>query len=161
VRDPVGPGDVGRRPFDASPRLQLVPAGVHHTNTETERPNSILPWRCVACSGCCLGRPCYRRSVGQPAGSALSWASRSQVGRRMRPIRRSFVLPRPDPPAAGFGRHRRKPFQGASSPVTHVTTSTRHDIPDKPSSCGVKNLRQRLDQCPFMYRFHIAMIGPD
>jgi hypothetical protein len=40
VRDPAGPGDAGRRPFDASPRLQLVPAGVHHTNTETERPKS-------------------------------------------------------------------------------------------------------------------------
>jgi hypothetical protein len=76
VRGPAGPGDAGRRPFDASPRFQLVPAGVHHTNTETERPNSILPRRCVACSGRCLARACCRRSVSQHAGSALSlWGS--------------------------------------------------------------------------------------
>jgi hypothetical protein len=91
VRDPVGPGDAGRRPFDANPRLQLVPAGVHHTNTETERPNWILPRRCVVCSGRCLARACCRRSVSQPAGSALRRASRSQGGHRMCCIRRSFV----------------------------------------------------------------------
>jgi hypothetical protein len=85
VRDPAGPGDAGRRPFDTSPRLQLVSAGVHHTNTETERPNSILPRRCVACSGRCLARACCRRSVSQPAGSALSlWGSRRACAPELR-----------------------------------------------------------------------------
>ena len=161
MRDPVGPGDVGRRPFDASPRLQLVSAGVHHTNTETERPDSILPRRCVACSGRCLARACCRRSVGQPAGSALSRASRSQVGCLMRPIRRSFVSlppihPLRDLTAAGANLFRVQARLLRTSPLRHAMalTTNHHRV-------RLENLRQCLDQCPFMYRFHIATIGPD
>ena len=97
MRVPAGPGDAGRRPFDASPRLQLVPAGVHHTNTETERPKSILPRRCVVCSGRYLERACCRRSPGQRCrvGSEPGQLVRGRPPDVAGPSTPSFVSPPP------------------------------------------------------------------
>jgi hypothetical protein len=98
VRDPAGPGDTGQRLFDAGPHHQLVPAGVHHTNTETERPQSILPRPCVVYSGRGLAWARCRRSSDHAAGAALSGPAgrRSATGRRGA-IRPHFVSPPPIP----------------------------------------------------------------
>jgi hypothetical protein len=108
VRDPAGPGDTGQRLFDAGPHHQLVPAGVHHTNTETERPQSILPRPCVVYSGRGLAWARCRRSSDQRCRGGAERARRSQVGHRTSrghppPLR----LTAADPRAAGFDRHRR------------------------------------------------------
>src|SRR5947209_10028480 len=72
---PAGPDSAGQNPLTRALVYQRVPAGVHHTNTETERPKSIVPQRSIG-----LFAPLTWADVGrqlvQAAGAVLSRASR-------------------------------------------------------------------------------------
>ena len=84
---PAGPDSAGQSPLTRALVYQLVPAGVHHTNTETERPKPILPQRSIdLCPPLTWAR---RREVSLSThGAVLSRASRSQTGyRTSRPSR--------------------------------------------------------------------------
>ena len=62
---------------------QLVPAGVHHTNTETERPQSILPVRHVGLFPHGAGRrdsACQRRRVAAEPSQAIGSHGREARG---------------------------------------------------------------------------------
>ena len=88
----------------------------------------MLPRRCVACSGRCPARACCRRSVSQPAGSALSRATGRRSATGCAPSAAASSYPPPIGPlqdltATGASLFRVQARLLRTSPLRHAMTS--------------------------------------